>query len=135
MLICKAKHLLYQSIYLLQKMGESTFKFDFERIVPVFLREPSRSVFCANRPGRIVPGRNWFLRETSRNQGSGVKREVCTLMRGQMSNSANQLGANVLTCHIWAGGKCPGGNMSYTRFRYVTYKFFPLFFPDGCQLQ
>ena len=67
MLICKAKHLLYQSIYLLQKMGESTSKFDFERIVPVFLREPSRSVFCANRPGRIVPGRNWFLRETSRN--------------------------------------------------------------------
>ena len=48
-------------------MGESTSKFDFERIVPVFLREPSRSIFCANRPGRIVPGRNWFLRETSRN--------------------------------------------------------------------
>ena len=49
-------------------MGESTSKFDFERIVPAFLREPSRSVFCANRPGRIVPGRNWFLRETSRNR-------------------------------------------------------------------
>ena len=48
-------------------MGQSTSKFDFERIVPVFLREPSRSIFCANRPGRIVPGRNWFLRESSRN--------------------------------------------------------------------
>ena len=66
MLICKAKHLLYIYIYI-TKMGESTSKFDFERIVPVFLREPSRSSFCANRPGRIVPGRNWFLRETSRN--------------------------------------------------------------------
>ena len=32
-------------------MGESTSKFDFERIVPVFLREPSRSFFFA----RIVP--------------------------------------------------------------------------------
>ena len=31
-----------------------------------------------------------------------------------MSNAVNQLGANVLTCHFWAGGKCPGGNMSYT---------------------
>ena len=29
-------------------------------------REPSRSIFCANRPGRIVPGRNWFLYEASR---------------------------------------------------------------------
>ena len=45
MLICKAKHLLYQSIYLLQKMGESNSKFDFERIVPVFLREPSRQQY------------------------------------------------------------------------------------------
>ena len=56
------------NIYYNTKMGESTSKFDFERIVPVFLREPSRSIFCANRPGRIVPGRNWFLRETSRNR-------------------------------------------------------------------
>ena len=55
------------NIYYNTKMGESTSKFDFERIVPVFLREPSRSIFCANRPGRIVPGRNWFLRDTSRN--------------------------------------------------------------------
>ena len=50
MLICKAKHLLYQSIYLLQKMGESTSKFDFERIVPVFF-------------ARTVPF--GFLRESS----------------------------------------------------------------------
>ena len=63
MLICKAKHLY------IAKMGESTYKFDFERIVPVFLSEPSRLTFCANRPGRIVPGRNWFLSETSRNHG------------------------------------------------------------------
>ena len=56
------------NIYYNTKMGESTSKFDFKRIVPVFLRESSRSIFCANRPGRIVPGRNWFLRETSRNQ-------------------------------------------------------------------
>ena len=36
-LLCKAKHLLY-----IMKMSESTSKCDFERIVPVFVRESSR---------------------------------------------------------------------------------------------
>ena len=90
MLICKAKHLLYQSIYLLQKMGESTSKFDFERIVPVFLREPSRSVFYANRPGRIVPGRNWFLRETSRNRSDRVRFTCLDPVR--LTGSVNKFG-------------------------------------------
>ena len=43
------------NIYYNTKMGESTSKFDSERIVPVFLREPSRSIFLressrSNRP-------------------------------------------------------------------------------------
>ena len=50
------------------KMGELSWKNDFERTVPPFLSEQSRLKKMSELSRRNRPGRNWFLSEPSQSQ-------------------------------------------------------------------
>ena len=47
---------------------------------------------------------------------------VCTLIRGQMSNTVNQFGGRCPHISFLKGGQMSGGNMSYTRDFYVIFR-------------
>ena len=45
---------------------------------------------------------------------------VCTLIRGQMSNTVNQFGGRCPHISFLKGGQMSGGNMSYTPYTRFT---------------